>query len=79
MSIKEHYLYPIYIAYIKSKRMSNGALELSSISESSFFEFKYKYEYDTKFHEMQENRYRSVIREDRINILIDDNEPKRAT
>jgi hypothetical protein len=75
-SIKEHYLYPIYLQYLSKKRLSKGALELSKISEESFFEFKYMYDSDNKFRDNQDQIYKSIVREDKINAILDD-EPNR--
>jgi hypothetical protein len=75
-SIKEHYLYPMYLQYLEKKRMSKGALELSKICEEAFFEFKYMYDSDDKFRNNQEQIYKSIVREDKINAILDD-EPNR--
>lgn len=72
MSIKEHYLYPLYISYLKSRKISKGAFDLKSFSESAFFEFKYKYESDVNFQQDQESKFKSTLREDKINKIIDD-------
>lgn len=70
-SIKEHYLYPIYLQYLGKKRLSKGALELSKISEEAFFDFKYMYDTDNKFKDNQDQIYKSIVREDKINTIFD--------
>lgn len=70
-SIKDHYLYPVYIEYLKKKRISKGALELGKISEDLFFDFKYQYDTDTKFKDNQDKIYKSIVREDKINTILD--------
>lgn len=72
MSIREHYLYPIYISYLRSRKISKGAFELKSFSESSFFEFKFRYELDIDFQQDQESKFKSSLRENKINQIIDD-------
>lgn|GEM_PF-5250014 len=73
MSIKEHYLYPVYLNYLKRKRLSKGAMELIKLSEDSFFEFKLKYDTNENFKEKQDRIQRSIIRENKINILTNSN------
>ena len=72
MSIKNHYVYPLYIEYLKSKRMSKGAFELSKLSEEKFFDFKFRYDTDEYFKEEQEKNFKSIIREDKINDILYD-------
>lgn len=72
MSIKEHYLYPLYVEFLKRKRLSKGALELSKISEEYFFEFKYKFDTNRLFREKQENLFKSIIRDNKIDNIIND-------
>lgn len=79
MSIKEHYLYPIYMSYLKSRKMSQGAFDLRCLSESAFFDFKYKYESDDNFQKDQEGKFRSIVREDKINSIIDDTQLRNPT
>lgn len=72
MSIKNHYVYPLYVEYLKSKRMSKGAFELSKLSEEKFFDFKFRYDTDEYFKEEQEKNFKSIIREDKINDILYD-------
>ena len=72
MSIKEHYLYPLYVEFLKRKRLSKGALELSKISEEYFFEFKYKFDTNRLFREKQENLFKSIIRDNKNDNIIND-------
>lgn len=71
-SIKEHYLYPVYLKYLTKKRLSKGALELCKISEELFFDFKYMYDTNIKFKDNQDKIYKSIVREDKINTILDD-------
>ena len=71
-SIKDHYLYPLYIEYLKNKRLSKGAFELSKISEEYFYEFKYKCDTDEGFRDKQEKSFKSIIRENKIDDILDD-------
>lgn len=70
MTIKDHYLYPLYLEHLKAKRLSNGALELYKMSEEAFFDFKYRYDTDVLFKEKQDRAYKSVIREHKIDDII---------
>jgi hypothetical protein len=70
-SIKEHYLYPLYIEYLKSKRLSKGAFELSKISQENFYEFKIKCDTDDGFKDKQEKSFKSIIRENKIDDILD--------
>lgn len=72
MRIKEHYLYPLYLEYLKEKNMSKGNLALFKMSEDAFFDFKYKYDNDNLFKEVQNSLYKSTIRENKIDDIIDD-------
>lgn len=72
MSIKFHKLYPLYLEYLKTRRLSKGALELIKISESDFFTFKDKYEKDPTFHDEQERIFKQLIRDEKINDIIND-------
>lgn len=72
MSIKEHHLYPLFIEFLKKKRMSKGAFELNKISEEAFFDFKYRFDTNMLFRERQENFYKSIVRENKIDNIIND-------
>jgi hypothetical protein len=73
MSITTHHLYPMYLEYIKSyKRRTHGQYELMKFSQEAFFEFKYKYDTNEKFRKRQDEAIKSIIRENKINDLIDD-------
>lgn len=70
MSIKDHHLYPLYLEYLKRKRLTKGARELSKLSEEFFFEFKFKYDMNENFREKQDRAHKSISRENKINILL---------
>lgn len=72
MSIKDHHVYPLYVEYLKSRRMSKGAFEISKLSEEKFFDFKFRYDTDEYFREEQEKSFKSIIREDKINDILYD-------
>lgn len=71
-SIKAHYLYPLYIEYLNGRNLSKGALELTKISEAAFFEFKLKYDTNDVFRKNQEEYHKSIVREDKIDNIIND-------
>jgi len=72
MSIKDHHLYPLYIEYLKRKRLTKGARELSKLSEEFFFEFKTKYDLNENFREKQDRAHKSTSRETKLDILLKD-------
>lgn len=69
-SIKDHYLYPMYMAYIQEKRITKGAFELFKISQEYFFNFKSKYDNDEGFKYKQDIKYKSVLRDSRIDDIL---------
>jgi hypothetical protein len=71
-SIKDHHLYPLYIEYLKRRKLSKGAFELSKISEDYFFDFKFRYDTDEGFRDKQDKFFKSIIRENKINNILDD-------
>lgn len=78
-SIKEHYLYPLYLEYLREKNLSKGALELSKLSENFFFDFKYKYDTDNDFKISQDSLHTSIVREEKIISIIDDKKSRNNT
>lgn len=71
-SIKDHYLYPLYIEYLKGRRLSKGAFELGKISKEYFFDFKFRYDTDDGFRDNQDKFFKSVVRENKIDNILDD-------
>jgi hypothetical protein len=72
MSIKFNKLYPLYLEYLKTRRLSKGAFELIKISESEFISFKDRYEKDPIFHDDQDKIFKQLIRDEKINDIIND-------
>jgi hypothetical protein len=69
-SIKEHYLYPLYVEYLKNKRISLGAFEILKISEKNFYDFKYRYDSEDGFRDKMDRFYKSILRENKINDIL---------
>ena len=72
MSIKEHFLYPLYVEHLKRKKLSKGAFQLYSISRDNFLQFESKYENDVFFKHEQDMILKSILRDDKIETLLDD-------
>ncbi len=68
--IKDHHLYPLYVEYLKNRRLSKGAIELSKLSEEAFFNFKYKYDTNDMFRDTQDKVHKSTVRENKINTIL---------
>ena len=49
LNIKEDELYPKYVTYLESKKLSNGSYKLSLISKSAFTEFVEQYQKNPDF------------------------------
>ena len=71
MTIKNHQLYVLYLCYLESKNMSKGARSLSEISESKFYEFLKRYEFNPGFKEKWENKLLENIRDENIQIILE--------
>ena len=72
MSIKDDELYPLYISFLESKRLSTGALKLAKISNVMFNDFINRYESSPDFKQKQDNIYRSIKRDITIDEILDD-------
>ncbi len=70
MQIKTHNLYPIYLCYLDSKKLSIGAKSLAQISESMFSEFLKKYEFSPGFKEKWDKVILSEQRDESIGIVL---------
>jgi len=68
---KEDDLYPLYVAYLERKKFSQGALTLAKMSESSFLDYKKRYTESPGFKYEQDNLYVNIIRDIKINTLLD--------
>jgi hypothetical protein len=63
----------MYLEYIKLPRgRTRGQYELLKFSQEAFFEFKYKYDTNERFRKRQDEAIRSIIRENKINDIVDD-------
>lgn len=71
-SIKDHYLYSLFVEYLEKSKLSKGAIELSKISEESFFSFKFKYDTSEKFKNDRDRFHKTINRENKINDIIND-------
>ena len=71
MQIKNHQLYELYLCYLDSKNMSKGARSLSEISESKFYEFLKRYEFEPGFKEKWENKLLENRRDENIQNILD--------
>jgi hypothetical protein len=73
MSIKNEELYPKYLQFLESKKLSKGAFELCKISSDFFEDFKNNYHKKPHFKDKIDNFFRMSDREDKIeNIIMDD-------
>ena len=72
--IKNHGLYPFYISYLEYKKeldkISDGAMSLLKISESSFSDFVYDYENSPKLNKLINDLYKKETRDEKINDLL---------
>lgn len=71
MSIKNDPLYEMYIFYLESRKMNTGAYNLSSISNSKFEEFKYRYSNSPEFKKKYDNLLISNIRDQKIENILE--------
>jgi len=72
MNIKNDELYPLYIAHLERRKLTNGAFELSKISDQLFFDFKNKYSNSPGFKDRQDKLYLNISRDLKIDTLLDD-------
>jgi hypothetical protein len=73
MSIKNDDLYPIYLNYLENRNYTRGGFELAKISKSVFEDFVFRYENQPLFKDKQDNLFRQISREEKIeNIVKDD-------
>jgi hypothetical protein len=71
-TIKDHYLYPLYLEYLKDKSLTHGAFELTKISQQYFFQFKIRYDTDDGFKDKQDRVYRITARQNKIDDILND-------
>ena len=71
---KEDELYPLYVAFIERKKMSRGAFKLAKMSESAFLDYKKRYLESPGFKYNQDNLYINIVRDIKIDTLLDSTE-----
>jgi hypothetical protein len=72
MSIQNEELYPKYLLYLESKKLTTGGFALSKMSSDLFNEFKFRYENNPTFQEKINNQYKSIDREEKIENIVED-------
>lgn len=74
--MKKDSIYPFYIEYLNNKlnegKITKGSLSLLKLSNSSFSDFKYRFENDELFHDKVIELHKSEIRDKKINDLFND-------
>lgn len=74
--MKKDEVYPYYIVYLDNRlnigRLSKGSCRLMKISESSFMDYKYRFENDELFNKTQIELYKSESRDKKIDDLFND-------
>lgn len=72
--IKSHRFYHFYISYLEHKkeqdRISDGALSLLKISESTFNDFVYDYENNPNFRQIIDDIHKKESRDEKIIDLL---------
>lgn len=72
MSIQNEQLYPKYLLYLESKKLSTGGFALSKMSTNLFEEFVFRFENNPTFQDKINNLYKSIDREEKIDNLVKD-------
>jgi hypothetical protein len=72
MSIQNEQLYPKYLLYLESKKLSRGGFALSKMSTNLFEEFVFRFENNPTFQDKINNLYKSIDREEKIDNLVKD-------
>lgn len=71
MTIKNHQLYELYLFYLDSKNLKKGVRSMAEISESMFYDFLKKYEFNPGFREKWENKLIENRRDENIQSILD--------
>lgn len=71
MTIKNHQLYELYLCYLDSKNLNKGVRAISEISESMFYDFIKKYEFNPGFKEKWENKLLENKRDENIQSILE--------
>jgi hypothetical protein len=73
MSIKQHKLYELYLAYLETKKFNFGQLRLAQISYSLFEEFEMRLENDPHFSNEMNSLYLDLRRRNMISEILEYN------
>jgi hypothetical protein len=76
MSLKNNELYGIYLAYLSTLNLNNSKLRLLEISQNYFEKFSFRYKNDPLFKKKNEKRFLSIIRNKKLNSLIEEYDTK---
>ena len=74
--MKKDSIYPYYIDYLNNRlnegKITKGSISLLKMSQSSFTDFKFRFENDELFHDRIIELHKSEIRDKKIDDLFDD-------
>ena len=74
--MKKDEIYPYYIDYLNDRlsegKISKGSFSLLKMSNTSFEDFKYRFENDELFHDRIIELHKSEIRDKKIDDIFDD-------
>ena len=74
--MKKDSIYPYYIDYLNDRlnegKITKGSISLLKMSQSSFTDFKFRFENDELFHDRIIELHKSEIRDKKIDDLFDD-------
>ena len=74
--MKKDSIYPYYLDYLNDRlnegKITKGSLSLLKMSESSFDNFKFRFENDELFHDKIIELHKSEMRDKKIDDIFDD-------
>lgn len=74
--MKKDPIYPYYLDYLNDRlnegKITKGSISLLKMSNSSFNDFKFRFENDELFHDRIIELHKSEIRDKKIDDLFDD-------
>ena len=74
--MKKDLIYPYYLDYLNDRlnegKITKGSISLLKMSQSSFTDFKFRFENDELFHDRIIELHKSEIRDKKIDDLFDD-------
>lgn len=74
--MKKDEIYPYYIDYLNDRlsegKISKGSFSLLKMSNTSFEDFKYRFENDELFHDRIIELHKSEMRDKKIDDIFDD-------